>query len=112
MVAEGSLPTNNTLVVGKQGPNFPVTWNPRYAYAVRRITLTILLTLITLQAGFGANPDQYVWCFDDRKMILIVPYASREGYTINQTAIRLPATPAGASNFQVNPADQPSGEQF
>lgn len=75
MVAEGSLPTNDTLVVGKQGPNFPVTWNPRYAYA----------------AGFGANPDH------------------REGYTINQTSIRLPATPAGASNLQVNPPDQPNG---
>lgn len=36
-VAEGSLPTNNTIVVGSEGPNFPVTWNPRYAYAVRRL---------------------------------------------------------------------------
>jgi len=40
-VAEGVSPGNNTVVVGGQGPNFPVTWNPRYAYA----------------AGFGANPD-------------------------------------------------------
>jgi hypothetical protein len=39
-------------------------------------------------------------------------HTSREGFTINQTAVRLPATPAGASNFQVNPADQPSGERF
>jgi hypothetical protein len=29
---------------------------------------------------------------------------------INQTGIRLPATPAGANDLQVNPADQPSGE--
>ncbi|TFK40421.1 alkaline-phosphatase-like protein [Crucibulum laeve] len=40
-VAEGSLPTNDTIVFGSEGPNFPVQWNPRYAYA----------------AGFGANPD-------------------------------------------------------
>jgi len=75
MVAKGSLPTNDSLVVGAQGPNFPVTWNPRYAYA----------------AGFGANPDH------------------RESYMMNQTGVRLPATAAGANNFQVNPADQPGG---
>ncbi|KAF9477918.1 alkaline phosphatase-like protein [Pholiota conissans] len=40
-VAEGSLPNNNTIVYGAEGPNFPVQWNPRYAFA----------------AGFGANPD-------------------------------------------------------
>ncbi|KAF5382183.1 hypothetical protein D9615_004372 [Tricholomella constricta] len=40
-VAEGSLPTNDTVVYGSEGANFPVQWNPRYAYA----------------AGFGANPD-------------------------------------------------------
>ncbi|KAF8968118.1 alkaline-phosphatase-like protein [Flammula alnicola] len=40
-VAEGSLPNNNTVVYGSEGPNFPVQWNPRYAIA----------------AGFGANPD-------------------------------------------------------
>lgn len=33
-VAAGSLPNNNTIVFGDQGPNFPVTWNPRYAFAV------------------------------------------------------------------------------
>jgi len=41
-VGENSLPNNNTLVVGAQGPNFPVTWNPRYAFA----------------AGTGASPDR------------------------------------------------------
>ncbi|PFH53031.1 hypothetical protein AMATHDRAFT_172594 [Amanita thiersii Skay4041] len=41
MVAEDSLPNNSTMVFGAQGPNFPVQWNPRYAYA----------------AGFSANPD-------------------------------------------------------
>ncbi|KAF8638298.1 hypothetical protein AX17_002318 [Amanita inopinata Kibby_2008] len=40
-VDEGSLPNNDTVVVGAQGPNFPVQWNPRYAYA----------------AGSAANPD-------------------------------------------------------
>lgn len=37
----GSLPNNQTVVFGTEGPNFPVQWNPRYTYA----------------AGFGANPD-------------------------------------------------------
>jgi len=41
MVSEGSSPTNQTIVVGAQGPNFPIQWNPRYAIA----------------AGMGANPD-------------------------------------------------------
>ncbi|TRM64227.1 alkaline phosphatase [Schizophyllum amplum] len=40
-VAEGASPDNDTLVYGEQGPNFPVQWAPRYAYA----------------AGFAANPD-------------------------------------------------------
>jgi hypothetical protein len=33
-VAPDSLPNNETVVVGPQGPNFPVQWDPRYAYAV------------------------------------------------------------------------------
>lgn len=41
MVSGNTAPTNQTIVVGSQGPNFPVQWNPRYAIA----------------AGFGANPD-------------------------------------------------------
>jgi hypothetical protein len=41
MVANDVSPTNQTIVVGPQGPNFPVQWNPRYAIA----------------AGFAANPD-------------------------------------------------------
>jgi len=41
-VAEGSLPNNNTIIFGTEGPNFPVQWNPRYAYA----------------GGMGANPDR------------------------------------------------------
>jgi hypothetical protein len=40
-VAKDSLPSNNTVVIGPQGPNFPVQWDPRYVYA----------------AGFAANPD-------------------------------------------------------
>lgn len=38
--AEGS-PQNNTVVVGAQGPNFPTTWDPRFALA----------------AGVVAHPD-------------------------------------------------------
>ncbi|KAF6755465.1 alkaline-phosphatase-like protein [Ephemerocybe angulata] len=40
-VAPDSLPNNQSVVYGAQGPNFPVQWSPRYAYA----------------AGFGASPD-------------------------------------------------------
>ncbi|KAJ3567405.1 hypothetical protein NP233_g6386 [Leucocoprinus birnbaumii] len=40
-VAPGSLPQNDTIVFGPQGPSFPVQWQPRYKLA----------------AGFGANPD-------------------------------------------------------
>ncbi|KAG6849782.1 hypothetical protein H0H93_005168 [Arthromyces matolae] len=40
-VGDDSLPNNDTIVYGAQGPNFPVQWNPRYTFA----------------AGFGANPD-------------------------------------------------------
>lgn len=40
-VAPGSRPENQTVVVGEQGPNFPVQWDPRYALA----------------AGFAAHPD-------------------------------------------------------
>ncbi|KAK7050904.1 hypothetical protein VNI00_005016 [Paramarasmius palmivorus] len=74
-VEESILPTNDTLVIGAQGPNFPVTWNPRYVYA----------------AGFAANPDH------------------REGYAINTTGPRLPATEGSDGSFEVNPADQPDG---
>lgn len=37
-----SLASNNTYVVGPQGPNFPVQWDPRYVFA----------------AGMGASPDR------------------------------------------------------
>ncbi|KAL0954950.1 hypothetical protein HGRIS_003883 [Hohenbuehelia grisea] len=40
-VSKDSLPNNTTTVVGAQGPNFPVQWDPRYTYA----------------GGFAANPD-------------------------------------------------------
>ncbi|KAK4053805.1 hypothetical protein OIV83_001461 [Microbotryomycetes sp. JL201] len=33
-VAAGSLPSNNTVVVGPQGPGFPVQWDPRYPAAM------------------------------------------------------------------------------
>ena len=32
-VSKGSSPQNNTIVVGAQGPNFPVQWDPRYTIA-------------------------------------------------------------------------------
>ncbi|ESK94722.1 alkaline phosphatase [Moniliophthora roreri MCA 2997] len=74
-VEADSLPNNDSLVIGAQGPNFPVTWNPRYVYA----------------AGFAANPDH------------------REGYAINTTGPRLPATRGSDGSYEVNPADQPQG---
>ena len=39
-VATESLPNNDTVVYGDQGPNFPVQWAPRYAYAVSRWSLS------------------------------------------------------------------------
>lgn len=33
-VAPGVLPNNQSVVYGAQGPNFPVQWSPRYAFAV------------------------------------------------------------------------------
>ncbi|KAH8832624.1 alkaline phosphatase [Flagelloscypha sp. PMI_526] len=74
-VAAGSNPQNATIIYGDQGPNFPVQWNPRYAYA----------------AGFAANPDH------------------REGYTVNTSGPRLPATAQASNDYTTNPADQPSG---
>ncbi|KAH7103611.1 putative alkaline phosphatase [Auriculariales sp. MPI-PUGE-AT-0066] len=32
-VPPGTSPQNNTVVIGAQGPNFPVQWDPRYAIA-------------------------------------------------------------------------------
>ncbi|THV07362.1 alkaline phosphatase [Dendrothele bispora CBS 962.96] len=75
-VEKDSLPNNDTIVIGAQGPNFPVTWDPRYVYA----------------AGFAANPDH------------------REGYAVNKSGPRLPATtPNAEDDNEVNPADQPDG---
>lgn len=33
-VAPDQSPTNQTIIFGAEGPNFPVQWNPRYAFAV------------------------------------------------------------------------------
>lgn len=41
-VAPGVLPNNQSVVYGAQGPNFPVQWSPRYAFA----------------AGTSATPDR------------------------------------------------------
>ena len=68
-VAEGSRPTNQTIVVGPQGPNFPVQWNPRYAFA----------------AGMGANPDHresYSLNLDGPRVPATSPTGS-DGYVVN-----------------------------
>lgn len=31
-------PGNDTVVIGAQGPGFPVTWDPRYVYAAGTVT--------------------------------------------------------------------------
>jgi alkaline phosphatase len=56
-VAKDSLPSNNTVVIGPQGPNFPVQWDPRYVYA----------------AGFAANPDQYAYLRSTHVLKLTYP---------------------------------------
>ncbi len=32
-----ALPNNDTVIIGAQGPHFPVNWEPRYVYAVREL---------------------------------------------------------------------------
>jgi hypothetical protein len=34
MVAPGSLPSNDTVVFGAQGPGYPVQWDPRWVLSV------------------------------------------------------------------------------
>ncbi|KAI0310610.1 alkaline-phosphatase-like protein [Amylostereum chailletii] len=61
-VAPGTLPTNRTAVVGAQGPNFPVQWDPRYALAAgvvanmdHRENYTLVRTGPRVPAVAGAN---------------------------------------------------------
>ena len=69
-VATESLPNNDTVVYGDQGPNFPVQWAPRYAYAVssctsscplhatdleRRLALLLILTSAFLKNSYPAR---------------------------------------------------------
>ncbi|KJA26321.1 hypothetical protein HYPSUDRAFT_133133 [Hypholoma sublateritium FD-334 SS-4] len=68
-VAEGSLPNNNTIVYGSEGPNFPVQWNPRYAFA----------------AGFGANPDHRESYTLNTKGPRVPAVSSSSGYVVNPT---------------------------
>jgi len=67
-VAEGSRATDQTIVIGPQGPGFPVQWNPRYGIA----------------AGMCANPDHretYTLNLDGPR----VPATSSgsDGYVVN-----------------------------
>ncbi|KAH9481356.1 Alkaline phosphatase H [Psilocybe cubensis] len=68
-VSEGSLPNNNTIVYGSQGPNFPVQWNPRYTYA----------------AGFGANPDHRESYVLNTEGPRVATVSSPEGIVVNPT---------------------------
>jgi len=66
-VAEGSLPNNQTVIFGAEGPNFPVQWNPRYAYA----------------AGMGANPDHRESYALNTNGPRQPATSSSDGYTVN-----------------------------
>ncbi|PPQ69150.1 hypothetical protein CVT25_004530 [Psilocybe cyanescens] len=68
-VAEGSLPNNNTIVYGSEGPNFPVQWNPRYTYA----------------AGFGANPDHRETYTINQNGPRVPAVSSANGIVVNPT---------------------------
>ena len=80
-VATESLPTNDTVVYGDQGPNFPVQWAPRYAYAVSRRSLScasqvtdpvrrlaLLLTLIS-ESICTATPLNMLTSFQPRGLL-------------------------------------------
>lgn len=110
-VAEGSLPNNNTIILGSQGPNFPVQWNPRYTYAVGYIFIYISAIANKRTAGG-------LWCEPRpvrRNESSSFPWTnrpalfSREDYAINKGGPRLPATPDANGRFQVNPQDHPDG---
>ncbi|KAL1724349.1 alkaline-phosphatase-like protein [Schizophyllum commune] len=82
-VATESLPNNDTVVYGDQGPNFPVQWAPRYAYA----------------AGFAANPDHRedysvnttgprlpaVAISEDDEDMIVNDYDNPDGFVVNGT---------------------------
>ncbi|KAI5892802.1 alkaline phosphatase [Schizophyllum commune H4-8] len=82
-VATESLPNNDTVVYGDQGPNFPVQWAPRYAYA----------------AGFAANPDHRedysvnttgprlpaVAISEDDEDMIVNEYDNPDGFVVNGT---------------------------
>jgi len=68
MVPDNISPTNQSVIVGPQGPNFPVQWNPRYAIA----------------AGFGANPDHresYDLNTDGPRLPTVL--SSSDGFVVN-----------------------------
>ena len=65
-VPQGTNPKNQTVVVGPQGPGFPVTWevrtqiplSPRWEEADQ----PSLQPRYAIAAGFGANPDHRENC--------------------------------------------------
>jgi hypothetical protein len=61
-VAPDQKTNNNSVIFGAQGPNFPVNWEPRYAYAVRLSFLLVVQSFIQRhpQAGTASFPDQCV----------------------------------------------------
>ncbi|KAF9048662.1 alkaline phosphatase [Panaeolus papilionaceus] len=66
-VAPDQSPTNQTIIFGAEGPNFPVQWNPRYAFA----------------AGFGANPDRRETYGLNTKGPRVPAVAGSDGITFN-----------------------------
>ncbi|PPR00893.1 hypothetical protein CVT24_000378 [Panaeolus cyanescens] len=66
-VAPDQSPTNQTVVFGAEGPNFPVQWNPRYAFA----------------AGFGANPDRRETFGLNTNGPRVPAVSSSDGVTVN-----------------------------
>ncbi|KAF7291995.1 Alkaline phosphatase [Mycena indigotica] len=63
-------PDNSSFIVGAQGPNFPVTWTPRYAFA----------------AGTAAFPDHresYAINQSGPRVAAVSPKGSTDGYVVN-----------------------------
>ncbi|PFH53032.1 hypothetical protein AMATHDRAFT_1757 [Amanita thiersii Skay4041] len=87
-VAEGSLPNNDTVVVGPQGPNFPVQWNPRY----------------TFSAGFAANPDHREGFVVNTTGPRNATTSSADGYVVNPKD-----QPQGFFVSGTIPVESPSG---
>ncbi|KAF7325570.1 Alkaline phosphatase [Mycena kentingensis (nom. inval.)] len=79
-------PINNTPIIGAQGPNFPVTWAPRYAYA----------------AGMAAFPDH-------REAYMINTTGPRLPATGADSALNPADEPAGFTMPGNLPTSEPQG---